>query len=354
MFGAWPALGCRDGHGNLAAMTINAPRVGATRYESMSCLNSHDSVVAGLHTHMPAMEVRETTLGDGVQGNVYVADAAIQMQSRMFNGDYAQFSNERFSLSAILNTNFSQETYHASAVVAGRTLEQLGNQHGLMLPTGIGAGKCGRKRKISTEDLELAELELQDPDNDVANGEDLQRTMWEDIPGRTAMLTKYAHWIDKEIFKKGVVLNTDETKIFLSTSDGKHRCRQHRGQDIMNANLCIWGGIHPEGVTDLIRIEGNLDRFQYIEILKKAMLPLFDYTRAMACGPHSSFSKRTTTRNTRRNMPSLKQRICTHRCYAAAKTPDDLFAIAKDVWYLRKFIEYAKALKANNGMWIDY
>jgi hypothetical protein len=46
-------------------------------------------------------------------------------------------------------------------------------------------GVCGRKRRISQEDLELAELELEDPDNDVANGEDLRRELFPNVPGRT-------------------------------------------------------------------------------------------------------------------------------------------------------------------------
>jgi hypothetical protein len=46
-------------------------------------------------------------------------------------------------------------------------------------------GACGRKRRILQEDLELAELELEDPDNDIANGEDLRRELFPDVPGRT-------------------------------------------------------------------------------------------------------------------------------------------------------------------------
>ncbi|KAJ7201844.1 hypothetical protein GGX14DRAFT_655080 [Mycena pura] len=108
-------------------------------------------------------------------------------------------------------------------------------------------GKCGRKRRLSTPDLELIDLELQDSEGDIVNGEDVRRELFPEIPGRTirnslsrfglqgfaqrqklplvpthiakrqAMATKYAHWIDESIFNKGVMLNTDETKIYLST-----------------------------------------------------------------------------------------------------------------------------------------
>ncbi|KAJ7305473.1 hypothetical protein DFH08DRAFT_520545 [Mycena albidolilacea] len=46
-------------------------------------------------------------------------------------------------------------------------------------------GKCGRKRRLPTPDLELIELELQDPESDIVNGEDVRRELFPEIPGRT-------------------------------------------------------------------------------------------------------------------------------------------------------------------------
>lgn len=222
------------------------------------------------------------------------------------------------------------------------------------------------------------------------------------------MVTKYAQWIDQSFFDKGVVLNTDETKIFLSTSDGQRWCRRRRGQDILStkfvqqeerhgrfgASLCVWGGIHPEGVTDLIRVEGNLDRFQYVEILQKAMLPLYDYYDSHVVRPtFLVFQQDNDPKHTSKHAKQffrdegidvmewapkspdvspvencwahLKQEIREHPRFAAAKTPDDLFVIAKDVWHSPEFKEYAinvyklfphrlEALRDAKGMWIDY
>ncbi|KAJ6560747.1 hypothetical protein DFH09DRAFT_1482286 [Mycena vulgaris] len=61
----------------------------------------------------------------------------------------------------------------------------------------------------------------------------------------------------------------------------------------------------------------------------------------------------------------LKQEIRKHPRFAAAKTPDNLFVIAKDVWHSPEFKEYAikvyksfprrlEALRDAKGMWIDY
>ncbi|KAJ7025303.1 hypothetical protein C8F04DRAFT_927140, partial [Mycena alexandri] len=102
---------------------------------------------------------------------------------------------------------------------------------------------------------------------------------------RELMYNKYVHWTDQAVFDAGVWINSDETKIKLSTSDGKSWCRRRRGQDVVNpkfvqqeerhgrfgTSLCVWGAIHPEGLTDLVLVDGNLDRFQYVEILKRAL-----------------------------------------------------------------------------------
>jgi hypothetical protein len=46
-------------------------------------------------------------------------------------------------------------------------------------------GKCGRKRRLPTPDLELIELELQDLESDIVNSEDVRRELFPEIPGRT-------------------------------------------------------------------------------------------------------------------------------------------------------------------------
>jgi transposase len=223
------------------------------------------------------------------------------------------------------------------------------------------------------------------------------------------MYKKYATWTDQAVFDAGVWINTDETKIKLSTSDGKSYCRRRHSEDVLNpkfvqqeerhgrfgTSLCVWGGIHLEGVTELIRVDGNLDRFQYVEILQKGLLPLYDYydTHPTFRPTFLVFQQDNDPKHTSRHAKDffrdegidvmawapkspdvspvenvwshLKQEIRKHPRYTFAKTADDLYALANDVWHQPEFIAYAihcyhsfprrlEALKANNFYWIDY
>jgi hypothetical protein len=223
------------------------------------------------------------------------------------------------------------------------------------------------------------------------------------------MYNKYAHLTDQAVFDAGVMINSDETKIMLSTSDGKRWCRRRRGQNILNpklvqqeerhgrfgTSLCVWGAIHPEGVSDLIRIDGNLDRFQYVEILRKGLLPLYDHydSHATFRPTFLLFQQDNDPKHTSRHAKDffrdegidvmdwaakspdvspvenvwahLKEQIRKHPRYAVAKTPDDLYVLAKDVWHSPEFVDYAihcyksfprrlEQLAANDFYWIDY
>jgi hypothetical protein len=48
-----------------------------------------------------------------------------------------------------------------------------------------GKGKCRRKRRLPTLDLELIELELQDLESNIVNDKDVRRELFPEIPGRT-------------------------------------------------------------------------------------------------------------------------------------------------------------------------
>jgi transposase len=61
----------------------------------------------------------------------------------------------------------------------------------------------------------------------------------------------------------------------------------------------------------------------------------------------------------------LKEQIRKHPRYGVAKTPDDLYLLAKDIWHSPEFVAYAihcyqsfprrlEQLAANNFYWIDY
>jgi hypothetical protein len=95
----------------------------------------------------------------------------------------------------------------------------------------------------------------------------------------------------EEVFLKGVLINSDESKVILASSEGQCYCRRRKGQDVLaawnvrikephgrkNLKVNIWGAIHPNGVSELIRVVGNLTADQYIKILDRAMIPIYDH-----------------------------------------------------------------------------
>jgi hypothetical protein len=110
------------------------------------------------------------------------------------------------------------------------------------------------------------------------------------------MYERYESWTTEEIFLKGVLINSDESKVILAASDGRRYCCRRRGQNVLapqnvqirephgrkGIKVNIWGAIHLEGVSELVRIEGNLNAVQYMKILERAMLPVYDHYKNRA------------------------------------------------------------------------
>ena len=98
---------------------------------------------------------------------------------------------------------------------------------------------------------------------------------------RIEFAKKYSNWTSEDWNK---VLFSDETKINVFQSDGStfvHRPKnkrldpkyvkrtiEHGGGTIM-----LWGCSSAFGISPLKKIEGNMDRFMYANILKNVMLP---------------------------------------------------------------------------------
>jgi hypothetical protein len=104
------------------------------------------------------------------------------------------------------------------------------------------------------------------------------------------MFRKFEAWTNQRVFEDGVWLDSDETKIMLGSSDGHRWCRRRHGDNAVaphrvqqeerhgrfNLKINVWGVIHPNGVGKLIQVEGNLTAVQYVNILERGLLDLYD------------------------------------------------------------------------------
>ncbi|KAK6971802.1 hypothetical protein R3P38DRAFT_2758737 [Favolaschia claudopus] len=161
-------------------------------------------------------------------------------------------------------------------------------------------GNSGRKRVISDEQLQEAEERL--VSGELNDGEDVRREMFPDVRPRTVRnsLARFGllgfvqrkkpnllprqiarrggvcgckDWTLGDTFARGVLINSDESKIELAVSDGRRYVRRRRGQDALaprsvqgmeahgrkGVRVNVWGAIHPLGVSKLIRIDGTLN-----------------------------------------------------------------------------------------------
>lgn len=75
------------------------------------------------------------------------------------------------------------------------------------------------------------------------------------------------------------IVFSDESKFLLFGSDGKRYCRRRIGEAFLERNVSqrvkhgggkvnVWGCVTWNGVGKLYRVQGNLERFQYLKILK--------------------------------------------------------------------------------------
>lgn len=75
------------------------------------------------------------------------------------------------------------------------------------------------------------------------------------------------------------VLFTDESKFNLFGSDGRRFVWRRKGEEYLPKNtkksvkhgggsVMVWGCVSASGVGDLHFIKGNMDKYQYLDILK--------------------------------------------------------------------------------------
>ena len=100
------------------------------------------------------------------------------------------------------------------------------------------------------------------------------------IKMRNAFAKALLSWNDEQWNR---VIFSDESKFHLFGSDGVQYCRRMNG-DAMNpiftqkmvkhggGRVMVWGCITSQGVGRLHRVDGNMDRFQYVRILKESLL----------------------------------------------------------------------------------
>ncbi|KAF7337083.1 DDE-3 domain-containing protein [Mycena venus] len=276
---------------------------------------------------------------------------------------------------------------------------------------------CGWKKIIPDEEVNEAVRRIDE--GELIDGEDVRKAMWPDRPARTVrhvlinaglpghaqrqklpllarhiegretMFKKFEAWTNQRVFEDGVWLNSDETKIMLGSSDGRRWCQERHGR--FNLKINVWGVIHPNGVGELIRVEGNLTAVQYVDILERGLLDLYDhyenhrhtflYFQQDNNPKHTSRLAKAWLRDKQINVfpwpakspdlspienvwAELKRRICSHPRFPTIQTTDKLFEVTQEVWKSDSFGEYAKVvyrsfprrlqlLKENKFMWID-
>lgn len=96
---------------------------------------------------------------------------------------------------------------------------------------------------------------------------------------RLAFAHKYKNWTVED-WKR--VLWSDETKVNKINSDGQVYVWKKRGEPLSDrtttttvkhggGNIMVWGCMGWEGVGVLSEVEGNMDRFQYVDILSQGI-----------------------------------------------------------------------------------
>jgi hypothetical protein len=220
------------------------------------------------------------------------------------------------------------------------------------------------------------------------------------------MYKKFEDWTVPEVFQEGVLINSDETKIELKTGNGRHWCRRARGERALTVQtvqprephglkgikINLWSAIHPTGVSDLVLIEGNLTAVQYVEILGRALIPLYDhyenrrhaflYFQQDNDPKHTSrLAKQWFKDNDITVFPwpakspdispienawaQLKRKIRNHPHYPTIQSAGALYQLAREIWLSADFIAYVitlyksfprrlEALEQNNFLWIKY
>ncbi|KAJ7190203.1 hypothetical protein GGX14DRAFT_408169 [Mycena pura] len=102
---------------------------------------------------------------------------------------------------------------------------------------------------------------------------------------RKAMYYRNEVWTDDAVFRTGVFINSDESKVNLAASDRRRWARRRRGHHVLveqrvqrhlahgraKVKVNIWGAIGPNGVSKLVRIKGNLTAVQYVQILEDGL-----------------------------------------------------------------------------------
>lgn len=98
--------------------------------------------------------------------------------------------------------------------------------------------------------------------------------------GRVKLVDDFIKW-QPEAWAS--VIFSDESKFNLFGSNGKMYCRRRKGEHYLERNLkktmkhgggslMVWGCITRWGTGRLVRVDGIMDRFQYVNILKQGLL----------------------------------------------------------------------------------
>ncbi|CAK5269992.1 unnamed protein product [Mycena citricolor] len=171
-----------------------------------------------------------------------------------------------------------------------------------------------------------------------------------------------------------------------------HRVQIEEQHRKFNFKINVWGAIHPKGVSDLVLVIDNLTAPQYINILTRAMIPVYEYyenrrhaflyfqqdndlkhtsklAKVFFCDNQINvfpWPAKSPDMSTIENAwAELKQCTHSHPRYNQIWTTAKLFELAQEVWKSDSFKEYVihlyesfphrlVQLKENNYYWINY
>jgi hypothetical protein len=220
------------------------------------------------------------------------------------------------------------------------------------------------------------------------------------------MYERHQDWTNDATFLRGAVIISDECKIVLGVSDGRRYVRRRRGHDAFaprsvqrteahgrrGVKVNVWGAIHPKGVSKLIRIHGTLDTPLYVDILKHAMVPIYDHLENRPHSflffqqdndpKHTSWLAKHFLRDQDINVlewpakspdlspienawAELKRWAKRHPRYMDLSTAEEFFELLSEIWESHSFHEYVihlyqsfphrlREMKENNFLWTKY
>ncbi|KAJ8503492.1 hypothetical protein ONZ45_g10813 [Pleurotus djamor] len=226
----------------------------------------------------------------------------------------------------------------------------------------------------------------------------------QDFQKRLEFAQKYSFWAESANWTNSNVIFSDESKFNIGGSDGLRWCRRPRGRDQLREttvsqrerrglgrhSVMVWGCMSRRGVGRLHRIEGRMNRFGYMDVLRESLLPTIeehgfsgtdwtfqqDNDRKHTANDTKQWLREHTIKtldwpahspdiSVIENGWAMLEYLVERHTHPPPKNEEELWKALKDVWYSRHFNDYIikvyesfpsrlKSLLETNGRWTKY